>query len=211
MSNILPANPTTYQKAISLLQGGQLVALPTETVYGLAGLANNDKAIKNIYEIKSRPANNPLSAIVFSKKQAGELASVSPLASKLIDAFWPGPLTLVMPRKKNAKLSDAALVGVDTIGLRLPDTDWVDAFKKSGFDQPLFLTSANSSGHSSPTTAKEVWNDLGNNIPLIVDAGPCKTGIESTILSVDGNSVKLIRAGALPASAFAAYSINWEP
>jgi len=168
----LPEGPDAYLRAAAILKKGGLVALPTETVYGLAGFALNDDAVARIYAVKGRPAHNPLIAHILDPEDAAKYAHISPLAQNLIDAFWPGPLTLVLNRKPGP-LSGKAGAGLDTIAIRCPDAPWRAAFKRAGFDGPIFMPSANLSGRVSPTTAEHVLSDLGETVDLISDGGPC--------------------------------------
>ena len=204
VAEILSANKQAYEKARRLLSSGDVVALLTETVYGLAARADNTKAVAKIYKIKNRRKNNPLTICVSSIKQAQMIAEISPLAHKLMRGFWPGPLTLVLPLKAGAPICATASAGLGTIGLRIPDADWVQHF-----DAPLVLPSANTSGQTSPRTAQEVAADLGDKIPLIIDGGPCKLGVDSTVISIESGKAKLLRAGAVTAEDFAPYSIEW--
>ena len=204
MAEILSANQQAYEQAKRLLSSGDVVALPTETVYGLAARADNTKAVAKIYKIKNRRKSSPLTVCVSSIKQAQMIADISPLARKLMKAFWPGPLTIVLPLKPGAPVCAAASAGLGTIGLRIPDADWVRSI-----DMPLVLPSANTSGQPSPRSAQGVAADLGDEIPLIIDGGPSKIGIDSTVISIEGGKVKLLRAGAVTAEAFAPYSIEW--
>jgi L-threonylcarbamoyladenylate synthase len=196
-ADVMIAGPEAYARASTLLQAGKLVALPTETVYGLAGDATSDTAIAAIYKAKGRPSTNPLITHLSNGNQAGDFAHVNALAGALIARFWPGPLTLVLPRRATSYLADRATAGLNTIALRHPDVDWMDPFTgiRSG---PLVMPSANLSGHVSPTTAQHVMNDLGDRIDLIIDGGPCRQGLESTVLAIDGDLATLLREGALP-------------
>lgn len=173
--------------------------MPTETVYGLAADANNPEAVKRIYTVKGRPAHNPLIAHVLSPGTAGDLAELSHVAKDLISAFWPGPLTLVLPRKTQHPGE------LPTIAMRCPDTAWRHAFIEAGFEGHLVMPSANRSGHVSPTTAHHVAEDLGSQVDIIVDAGPCPDGIESTIIKIENDHSVLLRPGALPTSALAPF------
>ncbi len=204
MAEILPANLKAYEKAVRLLSAGGVVALPTETVYGLAARADNAVAVAKIYKIKGRRKSNPLTICVSSITQAQTIAEISPLARRLMEAFWPGPLTLVLPLKAGAPICAAASAGLGTIGLRIPDADWVQSIK-----EPLVLPSANTSGQASPRTAQDIADDLGDKIPLIIDGGSCKLGVDSTVISIENGKVKLLRAGAVKAEDFAPYSIDW--
>ncbi len=186
-------------KAIDLLRAGELVALPTDTVYGLAGLASDAQVIAKIFAAKNRPASKALSVVVFAPEHAKELVRVSPLAQALMDAFWPGGLTLVLP----------ALAGAPTLAVRCPDIGWTQGFLKLGFTEPLVLPSANISGEPAPTTAGQVQAGIGDKIPLILDGGTCKAGQESTIIAVDGQRVKLLRVGAIAPECFAAFDMDF--
>ena len=201
----MPASARAYGKALTILRGGGLVALPTETVYGLAADGSQDAAVAKIYALKGRPAHNPLIAHILSPDWAADLAEVNGLAQILMDAFWPGPLTLVLPRKQS---NTSALAGgwLPTIALRCPDAPWAKAFLEAGWDKPLFVPSANLSGRISPTTAAHVAADFGDKLELIIDGGACRGGIESTVLAVEGNGCAvMLRPGVIPAAAFAPY------
>lgn len=209
MAECLKANRSSYDRAIALLQAGEAVSLPTETVYGLAALASNDDAVAGIYHIKRRPKSKPLSVVVSSAKAAEDIACITPLARTLMKTFWPGPLTIVLPLKTGAKVSKNALAGGNSIGMRCPDIDWMQHFKNKGFRAPLVLPSANLSGRPAPTNAQSVNADIGDKISMIIDGGDCKTGIESTIIGIESDKVRLLRKGALDADAFAPFHIDW--
>jgi L-threonylcarbamoyladenylate synthase len=196
-ADIMTAGPEAYARASALLQAGKLVALPTETVYGLAGDARSDAAIAAIYAAKGRPSTNPLITHLSNGNQAGDFAHVNDLAGNLINRFWPGALTLVLPKRTPTNLADRATAGLNTIAMRYPDVDWMNTVSgiRSG---PLVMPSANLSGHVSPTTAQHVMDDLGDRIDLIIDGGPCRQGLESTVLAIDGDHATLLREGALP-------------
>lgn len=198
MANLVRADMAGYQKAAELLQAGELVALPTDTVYGLAGTANNPSAISKIFNVKNRPQDKALSVVVFAPKYAARLVKVSSLAQKLMDAFWPGALTLVLPARAD----------VPTLAIRCPDIEWTSAFLDIGFEGPLVLPSANISGQTAPVTAAQVMAGIGDKIPLIVDGGTCKSEQESTIISVDGDRAKLLRVGAIAPERFATFNIE---
>lgn len=198
-AQIMIAGPEAYARAGELLRAGALVALPTETVYGLAGDATSDAAIAAIYKTKGRPSNNPLITHLSNGNQADEFAHVNALAGALIARFWPGPLTLVLPRRASSYLANRATAGLDTVALRHPDVDWMNPH--TGIQTgPLVMPSANLSGHVSPTTAQHVMEDLGDRIELIIDGGPCAQGLESTVLAIDGDTATLLREGALARS-----------
>lgn len=191
-------------RAAAILAGGGLVALPTETVYGLAAYAENDQAVARIYKVKGRPAHNPLILHLLHPKDAGHWVEVNQLAQILIDAFWPGPLTLVLP-KSSQTISSAASAGLKTLAVRCPKAVWTSAFKNAGFNGPIVMPSGNRSGHVSPTEAEHVAEDLGDKVDLILDAGPCADGIESTILKIESDHAVLLRPGAIPVEDFVPY------
>lgn len=209
MAELLRAQISTSQKAIDLLQDGQIVALPTETVYGLAALASDREAVSKIFATKNRPLDQSLSICIFTPEQTEEICKLSPLAERLIDAFWPGPLTLVLPKKPEANIAKNALANLTSIGVRCPDIAWRQDFLKLGFSAPLVLSSANTSGHPSPLTAQTVMEDIGTKIPLILDNGPCRAGIDSTIIAIENETATLLRKGALRAEDFAPFPMNW--
>lgn len=177
-----------------LLQAGEVVAFPTETVYGLGADATNSDAVLRIYETKGRPRFNPLIVHVADLAMAETLAAFSPLARKLA-TLWPGPLTLVLPRKPDAGLSDIATAGLDSVGIRIPDHALArELIRAAG--RPLAAPSANPSGKLSPTTAGQVLKGFGGRVPVL-EGGPADAGVESTILAVTGDTVTQLRAGAL--------------
>ena len=180
-----------------LLRAGEVVAFPTETVYGLGADATNSDAVLKIYETKGRPRFNPLIVHVADLAMAGALVDFSPLDRKLA-AFWPGPLTLVLPQKPGNGLSDIVTAGLDTVGIRIPAHPLALALiRETG--RPLAAPSANPSGKLSPTTADQVRRGFAGKVPVL-DGGPCASGVESTILAVSGDTVTQLRAGALPRS-----------
>ncbi|MBO0345473.1 threonylcarbamoyl-AMP synthase [Roseibium sp. CAU 1637] len=178
------------------LTAGQLIAVPTETVYGLAADASNGEACARIYEAKGRPQFNPLISHVESFSRAQTHGVFSPSAIKLAKAFWPGPLTLVLPRKDSSPISSLATAGLSTVALRVPAGP-VMRFLAETTGRPIAAPSANLSGKISPTTADDVAADLGNSLAWLIDAGPCTVGVESTILSVIDDNVRLLRPGGL--------------
>ncbi len=184
------------REAVAVLGAGGLVAMPTETVYGLAADARRGDAVARIYAAKGRPRFNPLIAHVADLAAAERLALFDPLSRRLAEAFWPGPLTLVLPRRQDSGLSDLATAGLDTVAIRVPAHPAAQALL-GAFGGPLAAPSANRSGHVSPTTAAHVDADLGAVVPLILDAGPSAVGVESTILRVVDGAVHLLRAGGL--------------
>lgn len=178
----------------AILRAGGVVAFPTETVYGLGADATNSDAVLKIYETKGRPRFNPLIVHVADLAMAHTLVDLPPLAETL-SRFWPGPLTLVLPKRRDAGLSDIVTAGLDSVGVRIPDHPLALALIRAT-GRPLAAPSANPSGKLSPTTAEQVRRAFGGRVPVL-DGGPCRSGVESTILAVDGNTVTQLRAGAL--------------
>ena len=191
------------EAAVALLAAGELVAMPTETVYGLAADAGHGEAVARIYAAKGRPRFNPLIAHVADLAAADRLAIFDPLSRRLAEAFWPGPLTLVLPKRAGAPLSDLATAGLETVAVRVPAHPVAQRLL-AAYGRPLAAPSANRSGHVSPTTAAHVAADLGDRVPLILDGGPTAIGVESTILAVTGDQVALLRAGGVPRAAIEA-------
>jgi L-threonylcarbamoyladenylate synthase len=183
-------------KAARLLKDGGLVALPTETVYGLAADATNDRAVARIFEAKGRPSFNPLIVHVRDMTHAETFVDLPRLARKLADAFWPGPLTLVLPRKPDSAISHLVSAGLDTLAVRAPAHDLARAvLTESGL--ALAAPSANRSGTISPTTAAHVATSLGERVDSILDGGPCRVGVESTIVKIDDEALYLLRPGGI--------------
>ncbi|MFC2954136.1 L-threonylcarbamoyladenylate synthase [Marinicaulis aureus] len=182
--------------AARIIRDGGVIAMPTETVYGLAADATNDTAVARIFEAKGRPQFNPLIIHVSGVEMARAFVEVSPLAQKLMAEFWPGPLTLVLPRKKDSNLSLLVSAGLDTVGVRMPKHDLAQALIKAA-DRPLAAPSANRSGTISPTRADHVKDGLGERVDMILDGGPCPVGVESTIVKVENDRVTLLRPGGI--------------
>jgi L-threonylcarbamoyladenylate synthase len=203
-ASIVPVLPETVALAVEILTGGGLVAMPTETVYGLAADASNPEAVVRLYEAKGRPRFNPLIAHVSGLPMAMREAVFSPLATRLAQEFWPGPLTLVLPVIPGGTVCDLARSGLQTVGLRCPSHMAANALITE-FGRPVVAPSANRSGHVSPTRADHVAADLADRIDLILDGGACDLGIESTILAVEGDTATLLRSGAVPADALEAF------
>jgi len=189
-------NSAAIRAAVSLLRDGGLVALPTETVYGLAADATNGAAVAALYAAKGRPKFNPLISHVTGLEMAESLARFNPLARKLAEAFWPGPLTLVLPRTPDCPISELAGAGLETLAVRAPAHPVAQALIKA-FGGPLVAPSANPSGGVSPTQARHVAEGLGEHIGMILDGGPCKIGVESTVIGFDGDKPLLLRKGGL--------------
>jgi L-threonylcarbamoyladenylate synthase len=173
------------------------VAIPTETVYGLAADATNGRAVARIFEAKGRPRFNPLIAHVSTLDMARSIAAFDPLSLSLAEAFWPGPLTLVLPLAKDSPVHPLVTAGLDTVALRMPQGFGAGLIAALG--RPLAAPSANSSGRISATSAQAVQADLGPRIPLIVDGGPTPVGLESTIVKVEDGAIRLLRPGGVPA------------
>jgi L-threonylcarbamoyladenylate synthase len=199
---IVPILPEMIALAAEILGDGGLVAMPTETVYGLAADAANPEAVARIYEAKGRPRFNPLIAHVASWEMAEAEVEFSEAARKCAEAFWPGPLTMVLPVQAGGKVSDLARAGLDTLALRWP-AHLAARSLVTAFGRPLVAPSANRSGHVSPTRAEHVEADLGEQIDLILDGGPSEVGMESTILGFDGDVPVLLRPGGVPTGAIA--------
>jgi len=190
----LAIDPQTVDEAAAILRSGKLCAFPTETVYGLGAIASNSDAVLSIYETKGRPRFNPIIVHCSDLAMAETLVEFSPLALELA-AFWPGPLTMVLPIKPGAVVSDIVTAGLDTLGIRIPDHPLaVDLIRAVG--EPLAAPSANPSGRLSPTSAYQVRLGFGGKVPVL-DGGPCKSGVESTIIAVLGDEVVQLRSGAL--------------
>lgn len=187
-------------RAAALLRTGQLVALPTETVYGLAGDATIDMACARIFEAKGRPRFNPLIVHLPSREAAEAIAEFNATARDLAQAFWPGPLTLVLPLKPGHGLSPLVTGGLDTVALRIPEHATMQAVL-SALGGPIAAPSANRSGRISPTTATHVLSGLSGRIAAVLDAGPCPVGVESTILAPGPDATRLLREGGLPREA----------
>jgi L-threonylcarbamoyladenylate synthase len=193
---ILPANEAAVAAAADCLAQGGLVAFPTETVYGLGADATNPDAVARLYQAKGRPSFNPLIAHVGDLEAAQRIARFDATAIALAEAFWPGPLTLVLPKTKDCAVADLATAGLDTIAIRVPAHPVARAILRA-FGGPVVAPSANLSGHVSPTTAAHVQSDLAGRIDLIVDGGAVAVGVESTIVGCFGQPM-LLRPGGLP-------------
>ncbi len=183
--------------AAVLLRGGGLVALPTETVYGLAARADSEAAVARIYAAKARPGFNPLIVHVASLAQAETLAEFSAVARGLATSYWPGPLTLVLPRRRDVTLADAVNAGLPTLALRCPAHPIMQAVLEAA-RVPLAAPSANRSGFVSPTTADHVLATLDGRIDAVLDAGACPAGLESTIVAVrEDGRIEVLRPGPI--------------
>lgn len=199
---IVPADDAAVTAAADLLRGGQIVAIPTETVYGLGADANNSEAVARVYAAKGRPDFNPLIVHVPDRAAAERLAIFDDLAERMAAAFWPGPLTLVVPLRESAPVTKAVTAGLPTIAIRCPAHPVMRAvLAKSRLN--LAAPSANKSGGISPTRAEHVLASLGGAVPMILDAGPCEAGLESTIVAIRQNGWQILRPGPVTAEAIA--------
>jgi L-threonylcarbamoyladenylate synthase len=195
-NNVVAPSPESISRAVGLLRAGQVVGLPTETVYGLAGDGLNPLALARIFEIKRRPLFDPLILHFADAAGAFALAEQIPTAAReLAQHFWPGPLTLVL-RKKDT-VPDLATSGLPNVALRVPAHPVAQALLRA-FAGPLAAPSANRFGCISPTDAQAVWTELGAAVPLILDGGPCAIGLESTVLFLSEHQPVLLRAGGIP-------------
>jgi L-threonylcarbamoyladenylate synthase len=198
-TQILPANEAAITAAADCLADGGLVGFPTETVYGLGADATNAQAVARLYQAKGRPAFNPLIAHVADIASARAIARLDRLAEALAEAFWPGPLTLVLPKTEDCAVAELATAGLDTVAIRIPAHPVARNILRA-FGRPVVAPSANLSGHVSPTTAAHVESDLAGRIDLIVDGGPVAVGVESTIIGCF-EAPMLLRPGGLPREA----------
>jgi L-threonylcarbamoyladenylate synthase len=195
-TSILPAGEAAVAAAARCLKAGGLVAFPTETVYGLGADATDAGAIARLYQAKGRPSFNPLIAHVGDLAAGMRIARFDATAIALANAFWPGPLTLVLPKTRDCAVADLATAGLDTIAIRVPAHPVARAILRA-FGGPVVAPSANLSGHVSPTTAAHVQSDLAGRIDLIVDGGAVAVGVESTIVGCF-DAPMLLRPGGLP-------------
>lgn len=195
-TKVLPCGPDGVAEAARLIREGLPVAVPTETVYGLAADAGSGQAVARIYEAKGRPSFNPLIVHVESLEKARELADFDALAETLAARHWPGPLTLVLPRRPDAPIASLVTAGLPTVALRAPAHPAMRALLGAA-GRPLAAPSANASGGISPTRTDHVLASLGGRIPLVLDGGPTPVGLESTIVAVSGGRLRLLRPGPI--------------
>jgi L-threonylcarbamoyladenylate synthase len=193
--DIAAEHPRALARGCRVLASGAPVAIPTETVYGLAADATNPDAISRIYEVKGRPRFNPLIAHMSGLAMAERHVRFDALSRQLAEAFWPGPLTLVLPLAETSDIHPLCTAGLDTVGVRVPMGFAGELIEAYG--RPLAAPSANTSGKVSPTSAEHVQLDLGDGIELILDGGASGVGVESTIIKVEGNEIRLLRPGGL--------------
>ncbi len=191
------------ERAARLLQDGKLVAFPTETVYGLGADATDDTAVASIYAAKGRPRFNPLIVHVAEPRALDGEVIWTPLAEALAAQFWPGPLTLVLPRRKESRVSLLCSAGLDSLAVRVPGHTLARQLLRS-VGRPLAAPSANRSGKVSPTTAEHVHQELADRVAFILDGGPCSLGLESSVLDLTGPRPSLLRAGGLTRTAIEA-------
>jgi L-threonylcarbamoyladenylate synthase len=191
---IVETTAATIAEAAKLLRAGELVAFPTETVYGLGGDATNERAVAAIFEAKGRPQFNPLISHVLDANEAKRYVQWSETADKLARRFWPGPLTLVLPRSPNSAIALLATAGLDTVAIRAPSHSVAQGLIRAA-GRPIAGPSANRSGAVSPTTAEHVAMSLGDRVKLILDGGPCVVGLESTVLDLTTGQATLLRPG----------------
>lgn len=195
-TRVLPFDDDSIAEAARLILAGEPVAVPTETVYGLAADATNAEAVARIYEAKGRPSFNPLIVHVPDLDAAARIGRFAPEARELAEAHWPGPLTLIVPLREGAGIASIVRAGLPTIGLRVPAHPAMQALLRAAC-RPLAAPSANASGSISPTRAEHVMRSLEGRIPLIVDGGLTERGIESTIVAATGYPLRLLRPGPL--------------
>ena len=196
-TSLIAASPSGIAQAAAILQAGGLVAMPTETVYGLAGDARSDAAVARIFAAKNRPTFNPLIVHLPDLASVARYAVLTPAGERLARALWPGPLTLVLPLRPDAGLSPLVTAGHDTVAIRLPAHPVARALLQA-FGGPLAAPSANPSGRISPTRADHVLAGLSGRIEAVLDGGPCAVGVESTIIAADTTPPALLRHGGVP-------------
>ncbi len=200
MATLLGTASDGVARAAEALRAGGLVAFPTETVYGLGADATSPEAVARIYAAKGRPRFNPLIAHLSTRAQAEAEGAFSTPASRLAEAFWPGPLTLVVPRRASGRTCDLACAGLASIGLRVPNHPVALALLAAA-ERPVAAPSANRSGRISPTDARAVCDDLGAHIDIVIDGGACAVGLESTIVACLADGLALLRPGGIPLAA----------
>ncbi|MGB7240562.1 MAG: L-threonylcarbamoyladenylate synthase [Sulfitobacter sp.] len=203
MTEKLHVDETGIAKAAALLQAGRIVAFPTETVYGLGADARNGQAVAAVYQAKGRPAFNPLIVHVGDHAQARHYVEWSDMADILASAFWPGPVTLVLPLKTGHGLASLVTAGLPSLAIRVPAHPAARQLLAT-FGGPVAAPSANPSGRISPTTADHVLDGLDGKIAAVLDDGACSVGLESTIIGLTGDRPRLLRAGGLPTEAIEA-------
>ncbi len=198
MGIIKVANDKTIAEAAAILARGELVVIPTETVYGLGANALDGQAVARIFKAKSRPQFNPLIVHVCDAAEADQYVVMDARARKVAEAFWPSPLTLILPRRENCGISELVSAGLSTLAVRAPAHKVAQAVIKAA-GVPIAAPSANASGEPSATTPKHVAESLGENAPYILAAGACDVGLESTVLDLSGDVPTILRPGAVTA------------
>lgn len=194
-TQIMPVSAAAIQHAALLLSRGEVVAFPTETVYGLGANALDEGAVRRIFDAKGRPSDNPLIVHIAERSGLQPLVSlVPPEAEPLMRAFWPGPLTLILP--KSARVPEVVTAGLDTVAVRMPAHEAARALIRAA-GVPIAAPSANRSGRPSPTAARHVFEDMDGRIPLILDGGACRWGVESTVLDLTADPPVLLRPGGV--------------
>jgi len=205
---VVPADEASVKEAGRLLKSGQLVVFPTETVYGLGANALDAAAVQRIFDAKGRPADNPVIVHVAAVEAAKKLAREwPPLADRFAKAFWPGPLTLVLPRAPS--VPDIVTAGLDSVAIRVPAHPVTQAVLRAA-GVPVAAPSANTSGRPSPTTAQHAEADLGSKVQLYLDGGPATVGLESTVVSLLGPKPVVLRVGAVPQEALRRIASEWD-
>ena len=202
ITRILPPTDAAIAEAAALIRAGELVAFPTETVYGLGADGLNREAVAKIFQAKGRPGDNPLILHISALDQIAPLIAceLSPVAKKMADAFWPGPLTMIFP--KSARVPENVSAGLSTVAIRFPAHP--DAQRLiAAAETPIAAPSANRSGKPSPTTANHVFEDMDGRIPLILDGGECLVGVESTVVDMTGSVPHILRPGGITAEQIA--------
>jgi L-threonylcarbamoyladenylate synthase len=205
---VRPVDPESLKEAGKLLKAGELVVFPTETVYGLGANALDPAAVQRIFDAKGRPSDNPLIVHVASVEAAKKLVREwPPLADRFARAFWPGPLTLVLPR--DPKVPDLVTAGLDSVAVRVPAHPVAQAVLRAA-GVPIAAPSANTSGRPSPTTAQHAESDFGEKVQLYLDGGPATVGLESTVVSLLGANPIVLRIGAIPQEALYKMVKDWD-
>ncbi|MBQ9198439.1 MAG: threonylcarbamoyl-AMP synthase [Clostridia bacterium] len=200
-TRLLPADPENIALAAQLIRQGKLVGFPTETVYGLGADALNAQAVLDIFAAKGRPADNPLIVHIARFEEMAPLCHINAMAKKLADAFWPGPLTMILPKKETVPA--AVTAGLLSVAIRMPEHPVARALiAESGC--PIAAPSGNRSGRPSPTLATHMLEDMDRRIPLILDGGPCRVGVESTVVSLTDDTAVVLRPGGITPEMIAA-------
>ena len=195
LTQVKPVSPESIEEAAQLIRDGELVGMPTETVYGLGANALDETAVRKIFAAKGRPADNPLIVHVSCLDEIVPLVKYIPESAKrLMEAFWPGPMTLILP--KSDAIPSVVSAGLDTVGIRLPQSEAARALIRAA-GRPIAAPSANRSGRPSPTTAQHVFEDMDGRIPLILDGGASEVGVESSVIDATGETPIILRPGGI--------------